>query len=299
MRFPLVLLCAALARAKGGREDWLAQRHVSLEDLERGFDGVCHLDHHGEYVNERPYRTALRRPELIRRLAFPGPIFQFGVYRGQTLKAIKEQLAVDHGHPAAFGPTFGFDSFRGMIAESPDRPTVFKAGQYADASPASTKAAAAAAAGNATLIEGLFSETLTPALAARLRAEAGQAAYVDVDTGHHASTTAALNWVLQHELVMAGTVIGFPDYWTTVCDHPDGDLQFGVEGHGQALAIAEAAIEHNVCFECICGPCAALNGSFTVPSGRTHLIIRALNHGARRPTRTPARPPHGCRAASL
>ena len=80
---------------------------------------------------------------------------------------------------------------------------------------------------------------------------------------------------------MPGTVFGFPDYWTTVCDHPNGEtLQFGVEGHGQGLALAEAAIEHNVCFECVCGPCAALNGSYTIPSGRTHFIVRSFGQGA-------------------
>lgn len=61
----------------------------------------------------------------------------------------------------------------------------------------------------ARLVAGFYNDSLTPSLAAQAR----PAAYAEFDCDLHISTAQALRWMLTHELLVPGSLVGYDDWF--------------------------------------------------------------------------------------
>ena len=149
-------------------------------------------------------------------------VYEFGVYSGRSLRAISQYL---RHHNISFRKLWGFDSFQGLPAEGSTLgakaryrmpPGGYDKGTY--------NASALLQVGSSaklqqwitryvddprlSLIEGFYSDSLTPERARRMK----PAIYVDLDCDLYSSTTQALEWLMAHALISAGTIVGYDDW---------------------------------------------------------------------------------------
>lgn len=211
---------------------------------------------------------------------FIGTVLEFGVLNGSYLKGFGEHFR--------WKPVFwGFDSFVGLPAEAEGqpRPLAWSPGSLSSvgSGPAASEDKHAAVARavervhasitegfperKVHLVPGMYSESLTPQLAARILRTSGPASFIDIDSDLYISARQALDWVFEHGLARVGTVIRYDDWWTLACAtrnprnrnyHRDAA---SIESYGgEPLAHEEVAHRHGVTFACACGPCDAESG---------------------------------------
>ena len=211
---------------------------------------------------------------------FVGTVLEFGVLNGSYLQR--------YGNAFCWKPVFwGFDSFVGLPPEAQGlpRPAAWKPGRFSSTwNPPDSKegkrlaGALAAQRVRASLVNGvdgrkvhlvpgLFSETLTAELAARILRTSGPAAFIDIDSDLYVSARQSLDWVFGNGLAVVGTVIRYDDWWSIPCatlhasNRKFQKSNVPMESYGgQPLAHHEAAYKFGVTFACACGPCDAESG---------------------------------------
>ena len=211
---------------------------------------------------------------------FVGTVLEFGVLNGSYLRR--------YGDAYQWTPAFwGFDSFVGLPpeAEGQLRPVAWRPGRFSssrnvpdseagkrlEGTRAAKRVRASLVDGTdgrkVHLVPGLFSETLTAELAARILRTSGPAAFIDIDSDLYVSARQALDWVFGNGLAVVGTVIRYDDWWSIPCaTRHASNRKFRksnapMESYGgEPLAHHEAAHKFGVTFACACGPCDADSG---------------------------------------
>ena len=197
---------------------------------------------------------------------FVGPILQFGVLGGGSLRAIRRALPFSSA-------VWAFDSFHGLPPEAHGELSLigFQEGTWSltgnetltQQRLKSLKEQVHIVVGeDVRLIDGFYNVSLTDELAADISAN-GSVAYVDIDVDLYQSAYEALDWLFFHKLLAPGTVIGYDDYWGHACMHPAATSP---ENFGEAKAHAQISRKYGARFECICGAC---DDSFLTPSNWT------------------------------
>ena len=182
------------------------------------------------------------------RLLESGDIYQFGVFRGDSLSRL---ISIYDTSSA-----WGFDTFTGLPPEASGEAKVsswtsgiFDVGGEVGAA----RIAKTIGLTRGELIPGLFNASLTPKLAAAKGMQ--PAAYVDIDSDLFVSAYQALDWLFTHNLAVRGTVIGYDDFWVLPCIRRSPEALL----FGEGKAHEQIARKHGVRFRCICGPCAPRN----------------------------------------
>jgi hypothetical protein len=189
--------------------------------------------------------------------------YQFGVASGRTLVEMRRAAWAEGMH------AFGFDTFSGL-PPSTNEPggqlrgwqegafRVHKDGVQGASILAKRLEAVlgSAAFRRVHLVGGLYSSSLTKALASQMQMR--PAAYVDIDCDLYSSTASALGWLLTSNLIVPGTLIGYDDWWTAPCAAHWRDPQeqmHAPEKVGEWRAHVEAALAFNISLECVAGSC--------------------------------------------
>jgi hypothetical protein len=159
-------------------------------------------------------------------------VYTFGVYTGRSMKGISAGLRKEM---IPFRRYFGFDSFEGLPEEDggfASNSTNTSASHYyrrvvkkkwfrgaynaADAMQEhrypqlEQKLSRYINDNRVELIRGFFEDSLTPSLAAQARMR--PALFVEMDADLASSTRTALDWMTEHGLIAAGTLIGYDDF---------------------------------------------------------------------------------------
>lgn len=177
-----------------------------------------------------------------------GDIYQFGVFAGASLRRLRGRFPHTH--------IWGFDSFEGLPDDPAERfPQLnFREGAYRFPASRMHELTRELGRQRTTLIRGFFSASLTPQLR-REHPRMRPAVYIDVDADLYRSTLEALTWMLEQKLAVAGTLVGYDDWWASPCSRNGEELHPLDTGEGRAHL--EVALRHNVSFECVGGPCSA------------------------------------------
>merc|ERR1711971_224555 len=77
--------------------------------------------------------------------------------------------------------------------------------------------------------------------------------YIDIDADLYTSSHQALDWMFKSDLVRAGTLIGYDDWWVNPCSSGGGGLHPLHTAEGRAHD--EVSRAYNVKFRCVAGPC--------------------------------------------
>jgi hypothetical protein len=179
----------------------------------------------------------------------PGPIYEFGVYKGKSMLFLRNVPQFKNSM------MYGFDSFEGLPDEAPEAGEQknwpkgsFNAGDIRQkllpklGGPSKVK-----------FVKGFYNETLTPELVKENKMM--PAAYVDIDADLYVSSKQALTWVFEHGLAVPGTFFGYDDWWINPCS-PGGENLSPLET-SEGKAHAEIANEFGVVFRCVAGGCQA------------------------------------------
>eukprot|EP00240_Pyramimonas_obovata_P016425 CAMPEP_0118926470 /NCGR_PEP_ID=MMETSP1169-20130426/4141_1 /TAXON_ID=36882 /ORGANISM="Pyramimonas obovata, Strain CCMP722" /LENGTH=264 /DNA_ID=CAMNT_0006868025 /DNA_START=285 /DNA_END=1076 /DNA_ORIENTATION=+ len=147
-------------------------------------------------------------------LLLDGDFYQFGVFGGKSLEWLQPAF------PGTF--VWGFDSFTGLPEEQAGVPAItgWAAGNYAAERFGVSPGALEAKLGGpqrARFVKGFYNETLTAAAVRGLGRPMRPAVYVDVDCDLYVSTYQALDWMFEHKLIAAGTLVGYDDWWVMPC----------------------------------------------------------------------------------
>lgn len=185
-----------------------------------------------------------------------GEIFQFGVLNGESMRI----------HRKAFPQTkmWGFDSFRGLPADTPSQQPFwnalgqknkFKPGEYASEAGMETQRILTKELGNVEFVAGFFNESLTHSLATTRHIQ--QAFLLDMDADLYVSTYQALDWVFSNGLIMPGTLIAYDDFWVNVCviSERAKKMQLNPLNAGEGLAHKRISEKYGVRFVCVAGSC--------------------------------------------
>jgi hypothetical protein len=201
-----------------------------------------------------------------------GDIFQFGVAQGYSLRSLLQIFPEKRA--------WAFDTFAGMPKPDKGERTFeshWRQGAFRSARKTVEQAARLPLLGalndRVQTIVGPFKTSLFHGLAK----ERGMlpAAYVDIDSDLYSSAWAALDWLFSEELIVAGTVIGYDDFWDLSCKHKSP----AVEQYGEARAHYEISRKYAVVFKCVCGPCASLPPRGDAPASvypwgwRAHFVV--------------------------
>lgn len=231
----------------------------------------------GKKIGSFLWRNLL--PEVLRALDQPGnrllvedgPVYQFGVYTGMSMKALHRMEALKKSR------MLGFDSFQGLPDEDIEKSTHTTAflPHMLRVSPRIRKALSPQLGPNVTFIAGYYNESLKrPGLVQSL--DLKPARYVDVDVDLYVSTKDLLAFMLEQRLLVPGTVIGYDDWWSHSCARNAPD-DLGPLTQGEGLAHMEAATLHKVTFACLAGGCRAANK----PCGAFGAIFLVVSVGER------------------
>ena len=133
-----------------------------------------------------------------------GVCLEFGVGPGNSLAWQAGRLHRQYTHSRLVG----FDSFLGLPQEAPGvwRPERHAAGRWLASRRQAEERIEGLALGRIRLVDGWFSDTLTP----ELRNEIGQAIFINVDVDLYASTIEVLDFV--GPLLQPGTIIYWDDW---------------------------------------------------------------------------------------
>ena len=142
--------------------------------------------------------------------AMPGDVYQFGVFTGASLRSLAR-----HYRGARL---WAFDTFSGMPKVSDHTegsyikawgPGAFNAAGSSRDKVKRLQEEFGAQGHNVSFIVGTYSVSLTTQLPQAMGMR--PAMYVDIDCDLYASTLEALDWMLAHNLIIAGTVLGYDD----------------------------------------------------------------------------------------
>jgi hypothetical protein len=199
-------------------------------------------------------------------------MYQFGIFGGKSVKSL---LFYSNCSRSPLRRFFGFDSFRGLPDE--DRSNFIGGVKQMYASGKYSSAAALKLTGQPLLdrieqyvginqirhygvswVVGFYNESLTR----MLPAERGMkpASYVDIDADLYTSSLQALEWLLAHNLIVPGTVIGYDDW--SVSDQANGG-----ERRAHEEALGRTLKGHKVLRVEGCGPNAACFQVASSPRG--------------------------------
>jgi hypothetical protein len=136
-------------------------------------------------------------------------VYQFGVYRGASMYLYRRWW------PEAL--LLGFDSFAGLPAERVGevRRATWVAGTFGIGGETGIVQRLQHDLGSSSsrFFRGFFNETLTPRLASSLP----QATLVDIDSDIYRSAFEALDWLFEHRLAGAGTLVAYDDWLDYAC----------------------------------------------------------------------------------
>lgn len=175
-------------------------------------------------------RTLAAHGDFLRDKVFA----EFGVYDGGSFLRWKAAYK-RYGITARF---MGFDSFTGLPAETQDKNTIWHANQFSMNGRISQELADNYS--EIELVQGYYSDSLTPNVAARLGDTKIGIVHMDCDL--YGSTKTVWEWLLKHDLLVAGTIIVYDDwgaYKEAGCD------EYEV---GEAKAHREIEAEHDLKF---------------------------------------------------
>ena len=177
-----------------------------------------------------------------------GDVYQFGVYTGDSLARLRTFFP----QPWRF---WGFDSFAGLPRDANDvQQKDWSKGSYKPAlSKRLTMAHVVEAVGMPIqIIPGFFNVSLTNELVTR--AMMGKAVYVDIDVDLYTSAKEALDFMLRNHLIVAGTVVGYDDWWVNPCSR-GGELLHPLNT-SEGRAHREISEKYSVRFRCLAGSCS-------------------------------------------
>lgn len=155
--------------------------------------------------------------------------YEFGTYRGESLRLIGEQF---YGHQIHLEKAFGFDSFEGLPDEAPgvERFYLFNRGVFADVDTSQLWHGR-----NAQYIKCWFSD-LKPEHVTRYGM--GPAALVHIDGDLFVSAQQALKFMFENHLIAPGTIVCYDEFKSTD----------SLDAGGESLAHKQAAIKYDVKF---------------------------------------------------
>ena len=210
---------------------------------------TVHRSERGRYLGSFKWRELLPAVfEALDPAMVCGDVYQFGVFTGKSVKRLHAMSALKHSR------VLGFDSFRGLPEEDTERSThttAFLKGMFS-ADPR-TRLRHAVGQDSIEFIAGYYNESLVqPGLVSRVGMN--PARYVDVDVDLYVSTRDLLHFLLTHNLLVPGTVIGYDDWWSHACAKNAGPHLSPLD-QGEGLAHVEAAHAFKVTFACIAGGC--------------------------------------------
>lgn len=174
-------------------------------------------------------------------------IYSFGVYNGESIRQIRENL-----HPVV-PRIWGFDSFSGLPAEdaSDVRQTDWGVGKYKSALTPQQIEVNSGGQRETKLFKGFFADSLTPNL--KRREGMGTASFVEIDADLYISSKQALQWLFEEEIAQVGTLVGYDDWWAGPCSSGGELLEPFDIGEGRAhLEITE---QFGLVWRCVAGGC--------------------------------------------
>ena len=195
-----------------------------------------------------------------------GRVYEFGVYTGRAMRAMAKWSVLKSLPVRRF---WGFDSFEGISRDAPPRTpnssysASFSVGDFSVARVLAGHGIVRASPlkvvreyindSRVELIGGYFEQSLTRRLAERRGMR--PAMYVDVDCDIYSAALAALSWMLEHKLIVAGTVIGYDDWGygmkgalQKLPGRGNYRLRPGVPLEGEPRAHKEIAARYNISF---------------------------------------------------
>lgn len=171
----------------------------------------------------------LRVWHYLARARVSGDYLEFGVLDGMGFELSLSAASKFFRRRDPKNPRFfAFDSFAGLpdIDGAKDSSSVFHKGQYASPLARFKRNIARASEGfEVEIVEGFFSDSLTPTLASELGLK--EAAFINIDCDLYSSTIQALDFCTP--LVKTGTILYFDDWYLS-----EGNLSLG-----EGLACAE------------------------------------------------------------
>lgn len=224
----------------------------------------------GSCVNLRPQRRYDWRHNVEHVVPHRGgQVYQFGVFGGSSMRMLYEALL-----PSTL---WGFDSFQGMPRTSNPSIKDWSPGSYA------TDPRKERWPSEVRWVEGWYDQ-----LDDRIvrRRQMRPATYVDMDCDLYESTRTALDFMLRNRLIVAGTVVGYDDWWVMPCGDPWANATIDAPlRSGEGRAHAEMAERYAVQFRCVGGSCGCSSvGERTLANLSWGALFRVESVGKRAST---------------
>jgi len=148
--------------------------------------------------------------EFAKTNGIAGDYFEFGLWRGKSFGWARLMARRYRVNGIKFR---GFDSFRGLPTSEEKQYNIWSKGQYAIGRPEfeGLLRRKGFKAGEYILVEGMYSDSLTPKLSAELQALGVKAAIVYIDCDLYESTRDVLRFI--RPFLQDGTVLCFDDYF--------------------------------------------------------------------------------------
>ena len=199
-------------------------------------------------------------------------MYEFGVFRGGSMRFLHTLSAFSKSK------LWGFDSFEGL----PDQPnetknwSIWRAGDYA----ADVREELLQSLGGSSrvgFVKGFYNVSL--AKGEKLRRSLGMrpAKYVDIDVDLYSSTLYALKFLFEAHLIRKGTVVGFDDYNSLMCDIHMHKKVSDPLAAGEGRAHAEVAAAYGARFICLAGSCLTPRAGLRCQANNPIFIVSSMN----------------------
>ena len=173
-----------------------------------------------------------------------GHVYEVGVFTGNSMVTLQQEL-----DPPMI---WGFDSFEGLPVSMEEHVSEWHEGKYSD-DPRDRLRDVLGGPGRHGWVQGYYSDSLGPSRDGQVTSRGMRPArYIDIDCDLYESTRDALDFFFRNGLAVAGTVIGYDDWWVLPCGQ--GNKRDPLAA-GEGRAHVEAAAKYGVTFRCVAGSC--------------------------------------------